>query len=110
MDKEGALELIVTDVSEMLADLFQGGLDTVHTSTLEAMKRLAARADAYGMGQLGGLLSQLSGGLDARRHQVKKDEDDLAGIYTKLNWYVRLCKEKIENDRGVSYYEGGKEI
>lgn len=110
MDKEDALELIMTDVSGMLADLYQGGFDTVHDSTLDALADLTKRTAGYGMGQLSGMLLQLSDGLNARRHQLKKDEDGLAGIYTKLNLYVRICKEKIENDRGVNYYERGIEL
>lgn len=106
MDKEDALELIMTDVSELLADLYQGGFDTVHESTTETLTKLTKRTAEYGMQQLSGLLLQLSDGLNARRHKLKKDEDNIAGIYTKLNMYVRICKGKIENDRGVSYYEG----
>lgn len=104
LEKEEALEQLLADVGNLLEDLYQSGFDTVHDSTLEALGRMGARTAAYGMELLSKLLTQLTDRLAARRHQIEKKEDSLAGVYTQLNCYVSLCREKIERDKGVRYY------
>ena len=103
-DKEEALEQLLSDVENLLEDLYQSGFDTVHDSTLQALKNMIRRTAAYGMELLSELLSRLTDGLTMRRHQLEKKEDSLVGVYTRLYQYVSVCRDKIECDKGVRYY------
>lgn len=103
-DKEEALEQLMSDVENLLEDLYQSGFDTVHDSTLKALNDMTRRTAAYGMELLSELLTQLTDGLTMRRHQLKKQEDCLLGVYAQIDWYVGLCREKIERDKGRCYY------
>lgn len=103
-DKEEALEQLLSDVENLLEDLYQSGFDTVHDSTLEALNNMVRRTAAYGMELLSELLSQLADGLTMRRHQMEKKEDSLARVYTQLYRYVSVGRDKIECDKGVRYY------
>ncbi|MDE7478428.1 MAG: hypothetical protein K2M91_10840 [Lachnospiraceae bacterium] len=102
--KEEALEQLLSDVANLMEDLYQSGFDTVHDSTLEALKNMTKHTASYGMELLTQLLSQLTDGLTMRRHQMTKQEDNLAGVYTQINRYISFGREKIESDKGSSYY------
>lgn len=103
-DKEEVLEQLLSDIENLLEDLYQSGFDTVHDSTLEALNKMVRRTAAYGMELLSELLSQLTDGLAMRRHQLEKREDSLARVYAQLYHYISVCKDKIECDKGVRYY------
>lgn len=103
-DKEEALERLLSDVENLLEDLYQSGFDTVHDSTLKALNDMARHTAAYGMELLSELLFQLTDGLTMRRHQMEKKEDLLAHVYAQLYWYISICRDKIECDKGVCYY------
>ena len=102
--KEAVLQQLMCDVENLMEDLYQSGFDTVHDSTLEAIKTMQKQTAAYGMQLLSDMLLQLANGLTMRRHQIKKKEDSLINVYTNVNQYVHLCKGKIECDKGVCYY------
>ncbi len=103
--KEEVLSTLLEDVMSLLEDLLQSGFDTVHDSTLEEIKKMTDITKQYGMTYLSDLLQKLSTGLNNRRHQITRQEDNLAEVYTTLNEYLYLCLEKIAYDRGRSYYE-----
>lgn len=103
-DKEEALEQLMADVESLLEDLYQSGFDTVHDSTLEALNHMTRRTAAYGMELLSRLLAQLAEGLTMRRHQLKKQEDGLLGVYAQIDRYVGVCRERIACDKGRCYY------
>jgi len=102
--KEDAIQQLLYEVESLMEDLYQSGFDTVHDSTLGALQNMQKQTTAYGMQLLSDMLLQLTDGLTMRRHQIKKKEDSLINIYTNINQYVYLCKEKIECDKGVHYY------
>lgn len=103
-DQEEALEQLLSDVENLMEDLYQSGFDTVHDSTLETLNNMVRRTAAYGMELLSELLSQLTDGLTMRRHQMEKKEDSMARVYAQLYQYVSVCGDKIERDKGVRYY------
>jgi len=103
-EKEEALKQLLSDVENLLEDLYQSGFDTVHDSTLKAFNNMVRRTDAYGMELLSKLLLQLTDGLTMRRHQLDKKEDSMIRVYAQLYQYVSICEEKIERDKGVRYY------
>lgn len=107
--KEDALQRLLSDLINLMEDLYQSGFDTVHDSTLKALDAMAETTAAYGMAFLSKLLAQLADGLKMRRHQIQAQgtQDGLAGIYTKLCQYIDLCMEKIELDKGIRYYGCG---
>lgn len=102
--REEAIQQLLYDVESLMEDLYQSGFDTVHDSTLGALQNMQKQTGAYGMQLLSDMLLKLTDGLIMRRHQIKKEEDSLIDIYTGVNQYIHLCKEKIEYDKGVHYY------
>lgn len=106
VSKEDALHQLLSDLLNLMEDLYQSGFDTVHDSTLKALDAMAETTAAYGMAFLSELLVQLADGLKMRRHQIQAQgtQDGLAGIYTRLNQYIELCMDKIELDKGIGYY------
>lgn len=102
--KEEVLGALLEDVMSLLEDLFQSGFDTAHDSTLEELSKMTERTKQYGMTYLSELLQKLTDGLHNRRHQMTRQEDKLAEIYTTLNEYLYLCLEKTAYDRGYQYY------
>lgn len=103
--KEEALQVLLSDVENLLEDLYQSGFDTVHDSTLSELNHRTKQTAAYGMELLSGLLAQLSDGLAMRRHQMEKPADNLANLYAQLCWYISLCLDKIEIDKVAAYYK-----
>ena len=106
VSKEDALHQLLSDLLNLVEDLYQSGFDTVHDSTLKALDAMAETTAAYGMAFLSELLVQLADGLKMRRHQIQAQgtQDGLAGIYTRLSQYIELCMDKIELDKGIGYY------
>ena len=106
VSKEDALHQLLSDLLNLMEDLYQSGFDTVHDSTLKALDAMAETTAAYGMAFLSELLAQLADGLKMRRHQIQAQgtQDGLAGIYTRLSQYIELCMDKIELDKGIRYY------
>ncbi|MEZ3478654.1 MAG: hypothetical protein K1W08_08635 [Lachnospiraceae bacterium] len=106
VSKEDALHQLLSDLLNLMEDLYQSGFDTVHDSTFKALDAMAETTAAYGMAFLSELLVQLADGLKMRRHQIQAQgtQDGLAGIYTRLSQYIELCMDKIELDKGIGYY------
>lgn len=106
VSKEDALHQLLSDLLNLMEDLYQSGFDTVHDSTLKALDAMAETTAAYGMAFLSELLVQLADGLKMRRHQIQAQgtQDGLAGIYTRLSQYIELCMDKIELDKEIGYY------
>ncbi len=106
VSKEDALHQLLSDLLNLMEDLYQSGFDTVHDSTLKALDAMEETTAAYGMAFLSELLVQLADGLKMRRHQIQAQgtQDGLAGIYTRLSQYIELCMDKIELDKGIGYY------
>lgn len=106
VSKEDALHQLLSDLLNLMEDLYQSGFDIVHDSTLKALDAMAETTAAYGMAFLSELLVQLADGLKMRRHQIQAQgtQDGLAGIYTRLSQYIELCMDKIELDKGIGYY------
>ena len=102
--KEEVLGTLAEDVGNLLEELYQSGFDTVHDSTMESLKDMGNLTKQYGMAHLSGMLEELAKGLEMRRHRTEREPDALAGLYTKLNEYLYLCREKAAYDIGWNYY------
>lgn len=94
-------------ILKLLEDLYQSGFDTVHDSTLEELNKSAELTGQYGMEYLSGLLGQITEELSARRHQTEERYQSMASaaeLYTRLNEYLYLSRQKAAYDRGLDYY------
>lgn len=94
-------------ILKLLEDLYQSGFNTVHDSTLEELKKSAELTGQYGMEYLSGLLGQITEELSARRHQTDERRQSMASaaeLYTSLNEYLCLSRQKAAYDRGLDYY------
>lgn len=104
LDKYQAIENLAEDVLGLMEDLYQSGFDTVHDSTLQGMERAAKRTTQYGMRHLSELLGQLAAEISESRHQMKKKTAQMAELYTQINEYLYICRQKTAYDRGLAYY------
>lgn len=102
--KEEVLGNLTEDVKNVLEELCQSGFDTVHDSTLEALRDMTGLTKQYGMAYLSELLEELEKGLSMRRHRMERTEDALAKIYAQLNEYLYMCGEKAAYDMGWNTY------
>lgn len=96
---------IVERILALMAELCQSGFDTVHDSTLQEMGKAAKTAEQYGMRHLSGLLKKLTDDISAGRHQMTKQTAQMAELYTEINEYLYLCRQKIAYDQGMDQYK-----
>ena len=104
--KFAAVEEITEDVLELMEELYQSGFDTVHDSTLQGMEKAVKQTEQYGMKYLSGLLQELTAEISAGRHQMEKKTAQMAELYTKINEYLYLCRQKAAYDHGMEEYAG----
>lgn len=98
------MEDMADEIRSLMADLCQSGFSTVHDSTLKGLQKSAALTAQYGMQYLSELLAALEENLAANRHRMQQENGPLAGIYTEINEYLYLLRQKNEYSRGESYY------
>lgn len=98
------MEDMADEIRSLMADLCQSGFSTVHDSTLKDLQKSAALTAQYGMQYLSELLAALEENLAANRHRMQQENAPLAGIYTEINEYLYLLRQKNEYSRGESYY------
>ncbi|MCI8528151.1 MAG: hypothetical protein HFH82_03195 [Lachnospiraceae bacterium] len=107
--KYEAIEELLSGVMELLGDLYQSGFDTVHDSTLEELEGAVEQTGQFGMQYLSEMLEQLTSEIAAGRHQTKevhatKRKTTIAELYTNLNEYLYLSRQKAVYDKGLHYY------
>lgn len=102
--KHEAVEQLADEVFGLMEDLYQSGFDTVHDSTLQGMERAAKQTGQYGMQYLSELLKRLVDEITESRHQMKKETGQMAELYTEINEYLYICRQKTAYDRGLEYY------
>ena len=95
---------IAGDVLELMEELYQSGFDTVHDSTLQGLEKSVIRTRQYGMKYLSELLSKLADEISAGRHQMERRTAQMAELYTEINEYLYLCRQKAAYDRGREHY------
>ena len=98
------MEDMADEIRSLMADLCQSGFSTVHDSTLKGLQKSAALTAQYGMQYLSKLLAALEENLAANRHRMQQENGPLAGIYTEINEYLYLLRQKNEYSRGEDYY------
>lgn len=104
------VKMVTQEASSLMEEICQSGLNTVHDSTLEAMDRLRDAAESFGLSGLSRQLAGLREGIDMRRHQTVRTEDEMAALYGKINQYLILCRQRIMWDEANEYYRGGNEL
>lgn len=107
--KYEAIEDVLDEIMKLLEDLYQSGFDTVHDSTLKDLEKAGELTEQYGMQYLSGLLGGLADEISAGRHRTEElratDKKALvAELYTRLNEYLYLGRQKAVYDRGMHYY------
>ncbi len=103
--KYQVVEEISEEVKSLMEDLYQSGFYTVHDSTLKDIGKAAELTESYGMKYLSEQLSELSQEITAGRHRMKRQNGRMAELYTGINEYVYLCRQKTAYDRGWDYYK-----
>ena len=103
--KYQVVEEIAEEVKSLMEDLYQSGFYTVHDSTLKDIGKAAELTENYGMKYLSEQLSELSREITAGRHRMKRQNGRMAELYTDINEYLYLCRQKTAYDRGWDYYK-----
>lgn len=98
------IEDITGEVLSLAEDLYQSGFDTVHDSTWKDIRKAAELTEQYGMKYLSELLSGLSDEIAAARHRMERNVALMAELFTRLNEYLYICRQKTAYDRGADYY------
>lgn len=98
------IEDITGEVLSLAEDLYQSGFDTVHDSTWNDIRKAAELTEQYGMKYLSELLSGLSDEIAAARHRMERNVALMAELFTRLNEYLYICRQKTAYDRGADYY------
>lgn len=104
LSKYEVMEQMTDDIRGLMEDLYQSGFDTVHETSLRDLQKAAAAAEQFGMKYLAELLGSLSQEILAGRHRMERNTAGMAELYTKVNEYLYLCREKTAYDRGFDYY------
>ena len=99
-----AIGEIADEVLGWMEELYQSGFDTVHDSTLQSLEKSVIRTRQYGMKYLSELLEKLTGEISAGRHQMERKTPQVAELYTEINEYLYLCRQKAAYDRGMEHY------
>lgn len=102
--KYEVIEEISGEILELVTDFYQSGFETVHDSTLRETLKYAKSVAQYGMQYLSDLLSGLAKEAEQNCHRMEKDLSAMAGLYTDINEYLYLCRQKLAYDRGEHYY------
>ncbi len=107
--KYEAIEEILDEILKLLEDLYQSGFDTVHDSTLKDLTKAGELTEQYGMKYLSELLGRLVHEIAAGRHRTEElhateKKTLVAELYTSLNEYLYLSRQKAVYDRGMYYY------
>lgn len=102
--KFAAVGEIAEEVLDLMEELYQSGFDTVHDSTLQRLEKSAKRTGQYGMEHLSELLDGLAGEIWAGRHQMGRRTAQVAELYTEINEYLYLCRQKVAYDQGREHY------
>lgn len=102
--KEEAVKNLLADAEMIMEELFQSGFNTVHDSTIDALKEITKRTEQFGMAYLSHLLGTIEEGITMRRHKMTKEADRLVETFTKLSEYLYLCRQQIAYNSGQTYY------
>ncbi len=87
--KEQKIRKELTQVRELLADLFQSGLTNVPESLFARLSREETFVRQYGMEWLSDRLHELSEGLKARRHMFDDENaDGLVALFCNIESFV----------------------
>ena len=87
--KEQTIRKELTQVQELLADLFQSGLTNVPESLVTRLSQEETFVRQYGMGWLSDRLHELSEEVKARRHRFDNENaDELVALFCRIGGFV----------------------
>lgn len=89
---------LLFDMKEVLADVFQSGIFSVHDSTITNLNDMASLSEQYGLTFAGERLMELAQLLEQQRHTMKELDKQAVPIFCKLNQYLTICIKKAEYD------------
>ncbi len=89
---------LLLEMKEVLTDIFQSGMFSVHDTTIEKMKELASLSSQYGLAFAGNSFTSLAQILEGQRHTIKEYDGEAIPIFCKLNQYINVCIKKVEYD------------
>lgn len=105
------MESFLGEIREALGDLFQSGLNSLQEETLKNLGRLAGEGGTLGLHRAEEDLGFLEKTLGNKRHQMEFDPEPVLETWVRVMDYVKLCLEKVSQDRAVwemNHYENGK--
>lgn len=90
---------LLDDMELALADLMQSGFSTGGPAAVRRLHTLALMCEDCGLHTGGALLSEIGQALSARAHTEKKDDRALAASVCRMEHYIQLCREKLQEEQ-----------
>ena len=100
---------LLDDVELALTDLTQSGFSTGGPAAAQRLGPLARRCEDRGLHTGSSLLAELERALTARSHQEQKDDLPLAEAVCRAEWYIQLCREKLQEEQIIQRWQDMKE-
>lgn len=96
---------LLDDMELALADLMQSGFSTGGPAAAQRLRALALTCEDCGLHTGGTLLSEIGQALSARAHTVKKDDRALAASLCRMERYIQLCREKLQEEQIIQRWQ-----
>ena len=100
---------LLDDMELALTDLIQSGFSTGGPAAAQRLGGLARLCEGRGLHTGSALLTELERALAARSHQAEKDDLPLAEAVCRAQWYIQLCREKLQEEQIVRRWQEMKE-
>lgn len=86
------------EIECVLADLLQSGMDTGAAFTAQRLVSLTDRCEDLGLHTGSAILTELRKTLEARSHQLEKENVSAAAAVCRMTRYVGLCRERLQEE------------
>ena len=96
---------LLDEMELALTDLMQSGFSTGGEAAAKRMHNLSLACEDRGLHTGGTLLSEIERALVARSHAVEKDDLSLAAAVCRTVRYIRLCREKLQEEQIIQRWQ-----
>lgn len=94
------------EAEQLLADLFQSGLDSVLEETLRGLVQLGREGEQIGLHLAGTKFAGMAEALRAKRHRMDFQPEPVLRDWSELMDYIGICKElTAEDSAGIAMKE-----
>lgn len=96
---------LLDEIELALTDVMQSGFSTGGPAAAQRLHALALTCEDCGLHTAGTLLSEIGQALSARSHTVKKDDRSLTALVCRMERYIQLCREKLQEQQIIQRWQ-----